>query len=67
MANETKNAATGLILFRCNYTFANDKGQLRMGSIIVEAKDIAEAQQTAGIKLAALKCAHSRITSVTQY
>lgn len=70
MANEkttNTNVPTGLVLWRCNYTFVAKNGALRNGAIIVEAKDLIEAQKAANEKLSTLGCAHSRLGGITQY
>jgi len=68
MNDKTKtNAATGLVLYRVNYQFVAKGGLLRQGSLVVEAKDITEAQRIAPERVQAI-CGNSfRISKVLEF
>jgi len=66
MNDKTKNATNGT-LYRVNYQYAAKNGQLRAGSIIIEAKDVTEAQKIATERLPTFGLSHHRITSAKEY
>ena len=62
------NVATGYVLYRVNYNWVADTGQLRGGTIVIDARDIAEAQKLAPERLRAFLGARAfRITSCVEY
>lgn len=66
MNDKTKNAAAGT-LYRVNYQYAAKNGQLRAGSIIIEANSITEAQKIAQERLPTFGLSHHRITGAKEY
>lgn len=64
---KTTNAATGNVCYRANYQYAAKNGQLRTGSIIIEAPNITEAQKIATDRLGTFGLSHARLTGVKEY
>lgn len=69
MNEKTKstNVATGLVLYRVNYQYVAKNGALRQGSIVVEAKDITEAQRAAPDKIRAITGDTFRINKCVEF
>lgn len=67
MNDKAKNVATGLFLYKVNYNYVAKNGQLRGGTIVVEAKDIAEAQNIAPDRVASFGVNNFRIGSIKEY
>jgi len=64
---KTTNVATGLILYRVNYSYVSPSGQIRGGGIVVESADIQTAHKVAADKLTSFNIRHHKITSVKEY
>lgn len=64
--NEKVNS-TGLILYRVGYQWPGANGNLRSGTLVVEAKDAASVQKIADEKLASFGLKNYRITSQKVY
>lgn len=66
MNDKTKNGAVGS-LFRVNYSFVADNGQVRGGAIVLEAADVKEAWKAAEAKLATFNIKHCKVTNAKPY
>ena len=67
MNEKTKTTNGATRLFRVNYQYAARNGQLRAGSLIIEATNIEEAQKVATERLPTFGHTHHRVTGAKEY
>lgn len=65
--NDKTKTTSATRLFRVNYQYAAKNGQLRAGSLIIEATSVEEAQKVATDRLPTFGLTHHRITGAKEY
>lgn len=63
----TNGTATAGSLYRVNYQYIANNGQLRAGAIVIEAKDASEAFEIANAKLPSFGLRFPKITNAKPY
>lgn len=67
MNEKTKNDTTGTILHRVNYSYIAPNGQIRSGSIAINAKSVQEAIEKAPELLTTFKLNNPKVTGARPY